>query len=1022
MKSYQLMPNQHQYLCRHFLVQDRTQLNTPIILKIRSNHLEVQEIKKTVKQVLNRHTAFHTILYHNGQEVVQRIDENMEIDIVVHQGIPDRQDQYISEFVKPFPMMNSALVRVALYQYNRSEYLLLFDSIHLIMDGISKTIFIRDLIQNFNGAVPAEQTDAYLSFLERFREYSQSKLHSMHKRYWTRQLNLANINEEGHGSPRYRFDDSADGSTVCEFSVDRVARERIQILAKEKQVTPYIVFLSALAYLMQNTLHLKTIVISGVFSIRQYYEMEMVGQCTNTLPVIYTPDKQQSILAFIDAYRTIIAEVHQNLEYPLLNYHQLLHSDGMELTYNTLLETLLIYHNYAKKNNRLSTPAGEFELVDYFQFPKPLGMEINICEMEDDKYRIFLNFNNSFYPQEKRKIIVDTYRRLLLNLTEANTQHRDICDSSKIDWLRYEELVPVHKQFEKLVGTKLSQTALIAESKSITYGQLENKARSVACFLQTRGIQKGDIVVLVLNRSIDVLSCILGVLKLGAVFVIMNREYGEHRIQTMISQLDVKLILCDTPINKGVLLDGIPKNGMAPIECIDIEPSDPAYIMFTSGSTGVPKPVLIQHGALSNTFQGMSQALNLDHTHMFLAASNISFDVSLIEMLWPLLNDKQVFIETGFGYRDPKRIGELVRTYKPDILQITPSLLKLFLKQDPDIFSYLNCLLIGGEIVTHSVMQELSKYFQHGRAYNLYGLTELAIWSTVKELQLNAKLSITAGLPICNTKIYILDQNCRIQKTNTEGSVCITGFSLGSLTSQDEERGRRFSIPELGTARLYNTGDVGFIDSKGELTVLGRMDNEIKYHGLRIQPIEIENVLSSIPAIHSALVVMQGSGINQKLTAYLVLERSITVQEIQAKIEYKLPPAFIPSLYFQIEKMYLNENNKPDLTRIKQNAVSLKKVEEAYLDNREKKIAEVLQRTLNAEQITPNDNIFFIGGTSLLILIIRDELEKEFQLSLAVEDLYIHPTVRELSTFIGSLETVQDERLRDEFSGENKRS
>ena len=543
MKSYKLMPNQHQYLCRHFLVQDRTQLNTPIILKMRGLHLEVQEIKKTVKQVLRHHIAFHTILFHNGQEVVQRIDKNMEIDITVRQGIPARQDQYIAGFVKPFHMMDTALVRVALYQYSRSEYLLLFDSTHLIMDGISKTIFVRDLIQCFNGAVPAEQTDAYLSFLERYREYSQSELHSLHKQYWMRELDLADINEEGHGSPRYRFDDSADGNTVCEFNLDRIARERIQTLAKEKQVTPYIVFLSILAYMMQNTLHLKTIVISGVFSIRQYHEMGMVGQCTNTLPVIYTPKKQQSILEFIDAYRTKIAEVHQNLEYPLLNYHQLLHSGGMELTYNALLETLLIYHNYAKMKMRSSTPVGEFELFDYFQFPKPLGMEINICETESDQYRIFLNFNNSFYSKEKQSIIVNTYQQLLLNLTKSNIQHRDSCDPGKIDWLQYNDLIPVHKQFEELVPVKSNQTALVAEGESITYGQVDNKARSIACFLQKRGIQKGDIVVLALNRSIDVLPCILGVLKLGAVFVVMNMEYGEHRIQTMISQLDVKLIL-----------------------------------------------------------------------------------------------------------------------------------------------------------------------------------------------------------------------------------------------------------------------------------------------------------------------------------------------------------------------------------------------------------------------------------------------------------------------------------------------
>lgn len=333
------------------------------------------------------------------------------------------------------------------------------------------------------------------------------------------------------------------------------------------------------------------------------------------------------------------------------------------------------------------------------------------------------------------------------------------------------------------------------------------------------------------------------------------------------------------------------------------------------------------------------------------------------------------------------------------MLQITPSILSLYLNQYPEIIERMKVLLVGGEIFTKTLAHQL---FCHnsGRIYNLYGLTELAIWTTVKEIKRDNTISV--GKPICNNKVYILNDYLQPQEPYTEGTVYISGFGVhANLLSGDNSR--FIEIPELEERFLYNTNDIGFLDSHGELTIVGRKDNEIKFHGIRIQPAEIESVLEGISGVRGAVVALQGELREQVIVAYLVLDISIDLYQIQSYMRDKLPIEFIPSIYYKIDQIYLNKNGKRDMDKICEKAIRIITEGTEPLDKFEQEIVTIIKEKLGIEYTSVEDNIFFIGVTSILVIIIRNELEKVFDIKLDLINLYEHPTVKKLAVFIKTL-------------------
>ncbi|HYL98838.1 MAG TPA: amino acid adenylation domain-containing protein, partial [Blastocatellia bacterium] len=567
-------------------------------------------------------------------------------------------------------------------------------------------------------------------------------------------------------------------------------------------------------------------------------------------------------------------------------------------------------------------------------------------------------------------------------------------------------------------------TAVVYENQQLSYAQLDKRAGQLASRLLRLGAGPDTIVGVCLHRSVDLPVGLIGILKAGASYLPLDPEYPPDRLRFMLGDADVAVVLSDSSLIDS--LPGGPAHVITPEapsavyrEC----PRGPAvkdnlaYVMYTSGSTGAPKAAMNSHGAIVNRLSWMQNQYRLSADDRVLQKTPFSFDVSVWEFFWPLLNGVCLVIAEPGGHRDRQYLFDLIKCEQITTLHFVPSMLRVMLEDNSLRRCYsLRQVFCSGEELPVDLRDRFLSTASAG-LHNLYGPTEAAVDATFSACQSGNNLwRVPIGRPVANTSIRLLDRSLNVAAIGIAGELHIGGAQVGrGYLGRPDLTAERFTpdpLPELPGARLYKTGDIARYLSDGQLEFLGRVDYQVKIRGHRIELQEIENALKQHSDVReAAVVVRQETGNQKRLVAYVVASPQTDRAELRTFAAERLPGYMVPSAFLLMNALPLTVSGKLDRRALPApedtNEVSAKKYEPPS-NSPEQVLCRIWSEVLRLKRVGVHDNFFALGGDSIISIQIIDRANRE-GLRLTPRQLFKHQTVAELAAVAGTVTTFQEQ-------------
>ncbi|MDD1749281.1 MAG: amino acid adenylation domain-containing protein, partial [Methanothrix sp.] len=677
------------------------------------------------------------------------------------------------------------------------------------------------------------------------------------------------------------------------------------------------------------------------------------------------------------------------------------------------------------------------------------GLTINRIEIENPRTKFDLEvylltkaeglqgsfvYNTDLFNADTIKRMTDHYQIILEGLVENPDLRLSelplLTDAERhqllVEWnntgVDYPRDKCIHELFEEQVERTPEAIALVFEDKELTYRELNAKANQLSRLLHTRGVGPDVLVGLFMERSLEMVVGLLGIMKAGGAYVPLDPFYPSQRIVFMIEDSEAALL-----VTQESLLERIPGPDIQ-IVCLDRDwdeivseqtsnpaplshPHDLAYVIYTSGSTGKPKGVAVPHVALMNLIFSMQRKPGLTDQDVLLSVTTLSFDIAALELFLPLITGARIALVSREVAMDGPRLTAQLDSNEATVMQATPSTWQLMLQAGWTGNRNLK-ILCGGEAMPKGLANDL--LYLSKEVWNMYGPTETTIWSTVWKIK-SGEGRMLIGRQIANTQIYILDRHKKLVPVGVPGELYIGGDGLarGYLKRSDLTSKKFIINPFRGifphgqhaSERIYNTGDLARWLPDGQIECLGRIDHQVKIRGFRIELGEIEAALDADPMVAQCVVVAREDSPREKrLVAYLVAhDEALTTDALRKKLKKLLPDYMIPSAFVIMDRLPLTSNGKVDLKSLPATESARPEQEILFVAPRtpiEEMLAGIWCDVLGLKEVGINDNFFELGGHSLLATRVMSRLRKAFQVEIPLRSLFEMPTIAGLAVRI----------------------
>ena len=578
----------------------------------------------------------------------------------------------------------------------------------------------------------------------------------------------------------------------------------------------------------------------------------------------------------------------------------------------------------------------------------------------------------------------------------------------------------IHHLFEEEVRRSPDATALVFEGRTMSYGELNRRANQLANYLRSAGVGPETLVAVCIDRSFEMVIALLGIIKAGGAYVPVDSGYPAERQAYMIrdagapviltqtkfagrmSNLDATVLALDADWNRICDQPGENLRGGA-------EPSHLAYVIYTSGSTGQPKGAMNTHRAVCNRLLWMQDEYALTASDRVLQKTPFSFDVSVWEFFWPLMTGARLVLARPEGHKDPAYLVRLIREEDITTLHFVPSMLRVFLETEgARECASVKRVICSGEALPYE-LQERFFGLLDAELHNLYGPTEAAVDVTYWACQRSsARKVVPIGRPVANTQIYILDGNMQPVPVGVPGELHIGGVQVGrGYWRRPDLTDERFvPDPFRSGGRLYRTGDLARWLPEGAVEYIGRLDHQVKLRGFRIEPGEIESVLSQDAGVKQAVVVAREDAPgDQRLVAYIAARsgNAPRTADLRALLSTMVPDYMVPSAFVYLDAFPLTPNGKVDRKALPAPEYIRRALDPLYEAPRtevESVIAAIWTEVLRVEKIGVHDNFFELGGHSLLATSVLSRARDRFRINLPLRTIFEAPTVRVLASRI----------------------
>jgi amino acid adenylation domain-containing protein len=597
-----------------------------------------------------------------------------------------------------------------------------------------------------------------------------------------------------------------------------------------------------------------------------------------------------------------------------------------------------------------------------------------------------------------------------------------------VEWNRtavvYDSEKCVHDLFDEQALRTPEKTALICRDQTLTYAGLRKRAGQLAGHLRRLGVGRETIVAISMERSLDMMVALLGVLKAGGAYLPLDPAFPPDRVAFMLRDSATRVIL-----TKGRLKDRLADSSAIVVDldesdsdddatdtsemlALDSPASSLAYLMYTSGSTGTPKGVMVEHRNVVSFFVGMDRVIGTEQG-VWLAVTSISFDISVLELLWTLSRGFTVVLQTGkngLAATGKYSIAAQIVRHRVTHFQCTPTLARSLIRfpETLSAMKLLQKLLLGGEAFPLSLANQLGEAIG-ADIFNMYGPTETTVWSTTHKLARTVG-SVPIGRPIANTRVYIVDEQGMLAPIGAAGELYIGGAGVTrGYWRRPDLTAEKFVVNPFEPDRsemLYRTGDLARYRDNGEIEFIGRTDQQVKVRGFRIELGEIETVLGAHPAVQEAVVVARRDRAdNPQLAGYVVPKPGpgINEQELKAHARKKLPEYMIPSVISFLSAMPLTPNGKTDRKALPDpsfNAVEETPGSGLASTELERIIAGLWQDALGLDTVGLQVNLFDLGANSLSVTEVATGLSQELKREVSLTDFFAYPTIAALAAYL----------------------
>jgi len=948
--------------------------------------------------------------------------------------------------LRPFDLARAPLMRVLWVRLGPAEVVLCLVVDHIVADGLSLAVISAELRELYGARRERAEAGAAevlrplpLQYVDlaawQARQFAAGAL-SEHLDFWTRQLaGLPGLLELPTDRPRPPLQTYRGARLRHALSADLVPA--VRRVAREARATHFMVLLAAFMALLQRQTGMDDIPVGTAVGNRLHPDAAgVVGFFANNVVLRGNLAGEPTVREHIARVREtcLLSMAHQQMPFDVL-------VDALvkrrETDRSPLFQVLFVLQNYGGFDVPLPGSQGKGFALDFGTARYDLSLDLLEA---DDRLEAYLEYNTDLFDAATIERLARQYETLLgdmLNRPEARLADLRLLSPAEEALLSsgwnhtaapYPADTPVHALFEAQAARTPAATALVFEGERLDYAELNRRANQLARGLRERGVRRGALVGIWLDRSVAMVVAVLGVLKAGAAYVPLDPAFPADRIDYMMADAALAAVVTQDRLVAqartagGTLPPVLSVDGesawLAQQGGIDLGPDeagsgagDLAYVIYTSGSTGRPKGVMLEHRSVVNFLVSMQREPGIGPADRFVSVTTLSFDIAGLEILGPLTCGGTVVLASRATALDGQALAALVREHDATLLQATPATWRLLLEGGwqghegatparPGLK-----MLCGGEALPRDLAERLLAL--PGELWNLYGPTETTIWSTLTRVR-DLSRPIAIGRPIANTQVFVLEAVApvpRLAPVGVGGELCIAGDGLArGYLGRPELTAEKFVTVELpghGPTRMYRTGDVARWRADGQLEFAGRRDHQVKLRGFRIELGEIEAVLAAAPGVRQAVAqVREDQPGDQRLVAYVVATPEFTPEQARATLRAKLPEYMVPNLFVTLPAMPLTPNGKVDrkalpAPRPQEGADAEAARGPAVLMNGdEQRVAQAWRELLGVPQVGLHDNFFDLGGHSLLLVKLQARLQREFATELPLVELFQRTTVQ----------------------------
>ncbi|WP_374004953.1 amino acid adenylation domain-containing protein [Bacillus velezensis] len=1026
-ETYPVSSAQKRMYVLHQLENGGVSYNIPAVLEVRGP-FDRDRMEAVFKELIRRHEPLRTSFEEKNGLPVQRIHDDVPFAFT--------KEQSAEAFIRPFDLGKAPLFRAGFVQIEKDRHLLLADMHHIISDGVSVNLLIREFSELYAERSLPPLRIQYKDYAVWQQSFMAGAAYRKQEEYW--------LNRLAGEIPVLELPADKPRPPVRSFSGDRVSfvinekhTAQLKKLAKENKCTLYMTLLGVYTVLLARLSGQEDMIVGSPIAGRPHADLDAVlGMFVNTLTFRTRPDGSMTFKEYLKGIRQTALEAYEHQDYPL---EELVDKLGVprDMSRNPLFDTTFALQNMEQQ--KLRAAGLELQPADVSLPISKFDLSLYISENAGELYCQFEYSTDLF----KRKTI-QKWAAFFTTLAEnaaadpglelddisVLTEKEEVSllqDFSPLQKTAFPLHQPLHDLLEQQAEKTPDRPAILTDDISITYQELNERANELAHQLIKRGIRLEDKTAIMGRRSPDMLIGIYAVLKAGGVYLPIDPDYPEERIRFLLKDSGVKFLLAEPELFAPDLFEGETislKSGQtgnpeaAANPNVPVKPDSLAYIIYTSGSTGRPKGVQIEHRSAVNFLYSLQTRYGLSDSDIILHKTSYSFDASIWELFWWPIAGASVFLLPQGGEKDPEMILNALENNRITAAHFVPSMLHAFLeyinsRKQPIKKTCLKRVFAGGEQLGPHLVSRFYDLLPGTELTNSYGPTEATVEAAYFDLPQGKEFhNVPIGISGHNMRLYILNQKKRLLPPGCIGELYIagTGVARGYLNRPELTEERFLNDPFYPGERMYQTGDIARWTEDGLVEWLGRSDGQVKVRGYRIEPGEIEAAIRRIDGIREAAVTARTEHGETALYAYIEGRES---DDVRAELATRLPAYMMPAQFIEMSEWPVTPSGKLDRRALPApGGAADRQAYNAPRNVTEMKLCALWEEVLKNGPVGIRDHFFERGGHSLKATALVSRIAKDFGVQVPLQDIFARPTVEELASVIQDLEESPYEAIQ----------